>query len=236
MYRPLLIIFTLSIILPTVSLGNVLSGSMIYDQIVKKLEHQNLVSSPAINQARIFPACSSPVSIKSIFGSWKTVEVSCPNTNWTIKVRTNISKTEHIVSQIEHNDKSQTNLIVALKTSLNAGDVIEEEHISYLKTKKTIGGGIFYKKNQVVGRSLKRALSVGTVVRARHLEPNWIIKKNQIVTIEHKVGNILISARGIAQESGQIGQKIYVNNFNSGKKVLCRIKNDKKVTTNAKVY
>ena len=60
--------------------------------------------------------------------------------------------------------------------------------------------------------------------------------QNQIVTIEHKVGSIIINAQGIAQEPGQLGQKIWVSNFNSGKKVLCWIKNDKKVTTNAKVY
>jgi flagella basal body P-ring formation protein FlgA len=77
---------------------------------------------------------------------------------------------------------------------------------------------------------------VGSIVRARHLTPDWIITKNQIVTIEHKVGSLVINAQGVAQESGQIGQKIWVNNFNSGKKVLCWIKNDKKVTTNAKVY
>ena len=88
----------------------------------------------------------------------------------------------------------------------------------------------------MIGRNLKRSLSVGTIIKTRHLNPNWIIEKNQLVTIEHKVGGIVINAKGIAQEPGQLGQKIWVNNFNSGKKVLCWIKNDKKVTTNAKVY
>ena len=57
----------------------------------------------------------------------------------------------------------------------------------------------------------------------------------QITAISDKK-SIIINAKGIAQEPGQLGQKIWVNNFNSGKKVLCRIKNDKKVTTTAKVY
>ena len=64
----------------------------------------------------------------------------------------------------------------------------------------------------------------------------WIIDKNQIVTIEHQVGNILINTQGIAQEPGQLGEKIWVSNVNSGKKVLCWIKNDKKVSTNPKIY
>ena len=57
-----------------------------------------------------------------------------------------------------------------------------------------------------------------------------------MVTIEHQIGTIIINAKGVAQEPGQFGQRIWVNNFNSGKKVLCWVENDKKVTTNAKVY
>ncbi len=221
---------------PSVSFAKRLSGSIVNDLIIEKLNEKGLGAFPSIDRARQFPFCPSPISIESIFGSWKTVQVSCPDTKWKIAVRTNINKISNGMQKITADNGSEIKLIVKLTTSLNIGDVIEEKHLGHLETTKNLGGGIFYKKDQLIGRSLKKGLSVGTIIRARHLKPNWIIEKNQIVIIEHQVGNILITAQGIAQESGQIGQKIFVNNFNSGKKLLCLIKNDKKVTTNAKIY
>ena len=213
-----------------------LTGSVIHDQIVRKLENNNLNANPAIDRARKFPNCSSPIAIESIFGSWKTVQISCPTSDWKIAVRTNIGKSYFSTNKLKRGKDHDENLVATLNISLNKGEVIKEEHLSLLKSNNKVAGGIFYKKEQLIGRTLKKALSVGTIIRARHLTPNWVIIKDQIVTIEHRVGTIMITAQGIAQESGQLGQKIWVNNFNSGKKVLCWIKNDKKVTTNAKVY
>ena len=213
-----------------------LTGSVIYNQIIEKLNSYNLDANPSIDHARRFPSCENQLLIKSIFGSWKTVQISCPDTDWKIAVRTNIKGGQNIENVENQRNNSTPKFIIALSTSLNKGDIIDDTHLVYVKTEKKIGGGVFYKKDHLIGRNLKRSLSVGTIIKTRHLNPNWIIEKNQLVTIEHKVGSIVINAKGIAQEPGQLGQKIWVNNFNSGKKVLCWIKNDKKVTTNAKVY
>ena len=181
--RVKVLIFTALFLLlfSTVAPANPLTGEIVYFQIIEYLKKYNQQSNPAIDKARQFPSCQSNLKIRSIFGSWKTVEIRCPD-------------------------------------------------------KKNISGGVFYKETDVVGRTLKQQLSVGSILRARHLSPNWIITKEQIVMIEHQVGNILINAQGVAQEPGRLGQRIWVTNVNSGKKVLCWIKNDKKVTTNAKIY
>lgn len=213
-----------------------LTGSMIRSEIVKELKLHNFSASPSIDTARQFPRCQSPLRIESIFGSWKTVQISCPSSDWKIAVRTNINRDTETFKKTTHEYQRQKKTIVALHTSMNRGEVIKESHLTYIKTQKNIGGGIFFDKAQLIGRTLKRPLSVGTIIRARHLNLSWVIEKNQIVTIEHQVGGIVINAKGIAQESGQVGERIWVNNFNSGKKVLCWIKNDNKVTTNAKVY
>jgi flagella basal body P-ring formation protein FlgA len=224
------------LLLTPVATASVLTGEMVHDQIVEQLRQKNLQSNPAIDSARQFPSCPSKVVIKGIFGSWKTVEISCPDTNWRLAVRTNVRESLKLSEKDIDKNNNPKRLVVSLNTSLNKGDILKDTHLSYLKTKKNIGSGVFYKEQEVIGRTLKQQLSVGSIVRARHLLPNWVINKDQIVMIEHRVGNILINAQGIAQEAGQIGQRIWVNNFNSGKKVLCWIKNDKKVTTNAKVY
>ena len=231
-----LLALTASFLFATAIPGNTLTGTIVYDQIVDQLKKQNISSDPAIDTARQFPRCPSGLLINRIFGSWKTVEIRCPDNNWKLTVRTNAQKNlQPLRAQDQKNDKSQE-FVISLKTSLSRGDIIKNVHLTYLKSNKNVGGGVFHEERDVVGRTLKQQLSVGSIVRARHLTPNWIITKNQKVIIEHKVGNIIINAQGVAKESGQMGQQIWVNNFNSGKEVLCWIKNDKKVTTNAKVY
>ena len=220
----------------TIGVANTLTGEMIYNQIVEQLAKRNLHANPSISMVRHFPICPSHVKVSRIFGSWKTVSISCPGTNWKLAIRTNINKNSTMMQKNEPQDITHPTMIVALNTSLNKGDILKDVHLTQFKSTKNVGGGVFYKKDQLTGRTLKRSLSVGTIIRARHLNPDWIIQKDQIVTIEHQVGSIIINAQGIAQEAGQKGQRIWVNNFNSGKKVLCWIKNDKKVTTNAKVY
>ena len=228
--------FTASFLFTTVTFGNTLTGAIVYDQIVHELKQENIKSDPAIDTARQFPSCPSGLLINSIFGSWKTVEIRCPDNDWKLAVRTNAHENLQLLRQRDQKNDNKKKFVISLKTSLSKGDIIKNVHLTYLKTKKNVAGGVFYVEDDVVGRTLKQQLSVGSIVRARHLTPNWAITKNQKVMIEHKVGNIIINAQGVAQESGQIGQQIWVNNFNSGKEVLCWVKNDKKVTTNAKLY
>jgi flagella basal body P-ring formation protein FlgA len=220
----------------TISVANTLTGEMIYNRIVEQLAKKNLPANPSISMVRHFPTCPSLVTVNKIFGSWKTVSISCPDTNWKLAVRTNVNKNLSVMKKNEKQFIAHPNMLIALNTSLNKGDILKDVHLTQFKSTKNVGGGVFYKKDQLKGRTLKRSLSVGTILRARHLNPDWIIQKDQIVTIEHQVGSIIINAQGIAQEAGQKGQRIWVNNFNSGKKVLCWVKDDKKVTTNAKVY
>jgi flagella basal body P-ring formation protein FlgA len=220
----------------TISVANTLTGEMIYNRIVEQLAKKNLPANPSISMVRHFPICPSRVSVNKIFGSWKTVSISCPDTNWKLVVRTNINKNLSVIQKNQTQDNGHAKIIIALNTSLNKGDILKDVHLTQFESTKNVGGGVFYEKDQLTGRTLKRSLSVGTIIRARHLNPDWIIPKYQVVTIEHQVGSIIINAQGIAQEAGQKGQRIWVNNFNSGKKVLCWIKDDKKVTTNAKVY
>lgn len=234
--RFLLYLITLFFISNSILLGSTLTGEIIREKIVLKLAENGMLSDPAIEVARQFPTCKSDLKITNLFGSWKTVKVSCPENSWKLVIRTNVGKVKPFKRKSSLVDAKTSVSIVVLNTSLNKNALIKEEHLEYSNLKKNIGGGIFFKKKQLVGRKLKVALSVGTVIRSRHLETTWTIQKDQLVIIEHQVGNILISAEGKARESGQMGDRIWVNNVKSGRKVLCWIKNGKKVTTKAKVY
>ena len=218
------------------SYTHALTGEIVHEKIVDTLETKGINSNPSIAFERQFPPCPSDLSVESLFGSWKTVKVACPDNDWKIVLRTNIGQVYTPTENVKSKTSIDQKFVVALKTSLNKGDLIKLEHLEYIAKVKSTAGGVFHDKSFLANRKLKLALSVGTILKARHLTPNWIINKNQIVTIEHQVGNILINTQGIAQEPGQLGEKIWVSNVNSGKKVLCWIKNDKKVSTNPKIY
>ena len=127
----------------TISLANTLTGEMIYNQIVEQLAKKNLYANPSISMVRHFPICPSRVSVDKIFGSWKTVSISCPDTNWKLVVRTNINNNLSVMKKNEPQYIAQTNMIVALNTSLNKGDILKDVHLTQFESTKNVGGGVF---------------------------------------------------------------------------------------------
>ena len=83
-----IIVFFL-VLFSTSASANMLTGEMIRAEIVHALKKQNLTSNPAIDSSRQFPKCPSSIQVESLFGSWKTVEISCPDTSWKLAIRTN---------------------------------------------------------------------------------------------------------------------------------------------------
>ena len=128
------------------------------------------------------------------------------------------------------------NEMVALRKSIGKNEVLSEEDLIMVAGEGKIGGGYYSDVSDLVGRKSKIALSAGTILKARHLEKNYLVHKHQLVTIEHYSKNIIINTEGIAQTFGQKGERIWVKNVNSGKKVLCWVQSEKKVTTTAKIY
>ena len=108
----------------TSSMANTITGEMIYNKIVEELAKKNLHANPSISLVRHFPICPSRVSFNKIFGSWKTVRISCPDTNWKLVVRTNINKNLSVMQKNETQNIVKANMIVALNTSLNKGDIL----------------------------------------------------------------------------------------------------------------
>ena len=99
--------------------------------------------------------------------------------------------------------------------------------------KKSIGNGLFKKKENLVGRRLKTNVSVGYPLRSRHLEPDWVIINGDEIEILQSGSTITVSARGKALQNGQKGEKIKVRNLSSNKNLVAWVINEKKVTINA---
>ena len=212
-----------------------LTGDELIKSLNSKLLEFGVVSNPAINKNKKFHICFKDFILEKKYNSWKTVKVSCrSNLNNSFIIRTKVgNKIQKNPSKIIFPTNKK---VVAVSESLKAGETLDENNLTLIdKKNKNYGIGIFFLKENVIGRKLKTSLSTGTIIRSRHLTKDWLINKNQIVTIENKLDGIIISADGIAEEPGRLGDRIIVRNINSGKKVYGWIEDEKKIRINTKI-
>jgi flagella basal body P-ring formation protein FlgA len=81
----------------------------------------------------------------------------------------------------------------------------------------------FLKKEDVVGKKIRRTLYPGQVIEARWVERPDLIERGQLITMYIQKGSLLISAQGIACSDGKKDQIIKIKNISSEKNVYCKI-------------
>ena len=73
-------------------------------------------------------------------------------------------------------------------------------------------------------------------MKAIHLSPDWLVYKNQKITIEHNIGKIYVKMNGIALSNGAKGDRILVKNISSNKTVEGFVKSEKKIALFSKTH
>ena len=122
---------------------------------------------------------------------------------------------QKVVSQeVKGPEKS---FLLVLSKSLQKGEVLSEEDIRLKQITHQKYSGYFTKASDVVGRTLKKTLSVDQVLLSRHLEIDWDIRKGQKLIIQSIVGPVTIENSGVARVDAQIGELIKAENEQSGK-------------------
>ena len=74
-----------------------------------------------------------------------------------------------------------------------------KEDIRLKQTRNQNLSGYFTKASDVVGRTLKKTLSVDQVLLSRHLEIDWDIRKGQKIIIQSIAGPVTIENSGVAR-------------------------------------
>ena len=69
-----------------------------------------------------------------------------------------------------------------------------------------------------------------------HLHPDWLVHKNQRITIENNIGEIYVTMEGIALSNGAKGDRILAKNISSNKTVEGFVKSEKKISIFRKIY
>jgi flagella basal body P-ring formation protein FlgA len=212
-----------------------LSGAMIKAEIQSSLALLGIAADPAINQDRQFLPCAADLTVEPMFGSYKTVRVSCSDEDgFSIAVRTQI-QSESSISILGDDAKTASQLsnngakIVKLSRSLRRGEVITLDDLVLVSNPDHRLVGYFERLDDVIGRKANRALSVNQAVRNRHLEMDWLVEKDQTVTIETQIGGVTVAGSGLALDNAQMGDLLKVLNQSSKIVVEGRVVSEKKV-------
>jgi len=172
-----------------------------------------------------------------MFGGYKTVRLTCPDVDgFKIAVRTQIDsfvKDAPDTASYPESDASLSKFVVLTK-SLQPGEIIGIGDVRLIQRDANPGIGYFRDIYDVVGRKAKRALTINQIIRTRHLELDYAIKKDQSVIIESKIGPVTVVSAGIAVDDAQLGDRVKVKNNSSGLVVEGVAISEKKIRIRAK--
>lgn len=225
-------------LMPQAMAGDFISGAQLKDHVQSVLISRGLASRPMISDTRLFRACEAPLQVTPMFGSYKTVRLACPDVDgFKIAVRTRVDSfvndEETLTVPNLYREDGFTKFVVLTK-SLQTGEIINVDDVRLVEGGTNPGLGHFRDINDVLGRKAKRALTINQIIRARHLELDYAIRKDQSVIIESKVGPVTVVSAGIALDDAQLGDRVRVKNNSSGLSVEGIAISEKKIRIRAK--
>ena len=111
---------------------------------------------------------------------------------------------------------SETREILVLNRALGRGEVITPEAVSFQPRDITsLPYGYLGSLPEIVGKTVKRPLTSGSVLTPDAIESQRIIKRGQIVTLFSRIGGAEIHAQGTALSDAARGDRLRVENSSS---------------------
>ena len=207
-----------------------LTGLQIKQTIQKALQKMGYDSDPVVNSDRKYKHCILPLRVYPMFNQWSTVEISCPDQNgWSAVIRT---RTNNLMTIQKTKDPTlKWKQIIIANKSLSAGHILSAKDLEISEVDDLSSPGTFKRVEDLLGRKVKTPISTGMSIKARHLLLDWVVEKNDKITIVSGKNAIQIIVEGNALDNGQKGEKIRVQNLSSGKILYAWVINENKVST-----
>ena len=215
-----------------------------YDDGISPAELQQLVQTAMVGlghpqpndipATRHFPRCDDTPDVSLFHDQIDKVEITCDSPRlWKRVVKTGLQPRVAPTS-IQPTAQISQNQVVLAK-SLRAGAVIKISDVEVISvTTDTIALG-FDSLDQVIGRRMQVPLGQGRMLQSRHLEQDWAVTPDQPVQIGYAVGGIEIVAPGRAQDQGQVGDLIWVENTATGRRLRGVVASKNKILVQAKI-
>ncbi|MGF1726620.1 flagellar basal body P-ring formation chaperone FlgA [Photobacterium nomapromontoriensis] len=122
--------------------------------------------------------------------------------------------------------------LITTRRPLRRDEVVTRQALTLSRTSlRNHRQGYFTRFNQVVGKHSRRKIQPGTVITPRMIEAAELIARNDVITIIAKRQGFKASMKGVALESGHKGDKIWVRNLSSGKKIMASVESSHTVAT-----
>ncbi|KAA2234828.1 flagellar basal body P-ring formation chaperone FlgA [Salinarimonas soli] len=112
--------------------------------------------------------------------------------------------------------------------TLQAGDVAVER-----RPRASVPGDALVDGNEVAGRSARRTLAAGSILRNGDLQRPEIVARGEIVTIVYEVPGLVLTLRGRANEAGAKGDVVSVTNPQSKRTLQATVVAPGKVSVQA---
>ena len=186
------------------------------EKLQENLQGDLRVKASPIDKRIAIPECPSSFQIsasnEALRQSNVTVRASCPDNSWYLFL---------MVKTV------QTQQVVVLSNALSPGSVITHSNIKVVELdKKRIRSTTFSDPGAVIGAKLKRRLQPGQPLTPRTL---CFVCKGDNILITADANGLSIKTSGIAQQDGNVGETILVQNTHSKKMLSAQVVNTNSV-------
>ena len=211
--------------------SNTIKGTELQRIVENWLQKNDQTANIKILGKLKYPYCGeSKLLINDISGNYKLIKVKCIDTNpWQIIVRNKKQKSKKIKL------KEFTDTFV-LKKNLKSGTVLQKDHLLLIEKKRNGNSVFISNESELIGKKLKRNMNKNIALKYNDIQTDWLIEKDALVTIINNKSNITIKESGIAMESANFMDRLFVKNVKSGKMIQVYAKNKKNVVINPKQF
>lgn len=214
-------------------MSRMVTGQEVQTAIIERLASVGEVAAPNVMSEKQFYACDAALEVEPAFGGWRSVTVRCRSpVEWSISVRAQVKGALPHVPQTAEGFATQA---VFLRRPLRSGDRIQAGDLEVRPIDPLSVSSVYVSIEDVVGRVLTQSLTPRVPVSPRHLERDWAVRVDDVVTLQIVRGGIEIESSGIALEPGQIGDTIRLRNVSSGSEVIGRVSPERKIQVLSKV-
>ncbi|MCP4639010.1 MAG: flagellar basal body P-ring formation protein FlgA [bacterium] len=134
----------------------------------------------------------------------------------------NLKKTVHCRATID----AYADVVVAAE-DIPRGAVIAAKNLGVEKRSvATLRPGTLDFPEELVGYVARSTIFPGTVMTKRHVMPRKIVKRNQMVIVEARVGGLLVQTRGRAMTDGCEGDTLRCQNVDSKEEFIGTVRRD----------
>ena len=234
--------------------SELMTGSDINDQIKQYLDQHHIQGTPVIRMEQKFLSCDEAFDIEPLFSNWKTLKLTCPgNAQWRLMVRMTLDDDTPIPTasgQTSTSVATPTPTVsvpssgkavplppqgeglraVALRRSMTKGEIITKGDLMMIPISAQQNYGLFINPEDLIGRRIRTPVNAADPVKARQLEPRYLVEKNKLVTIAVSVNGLYVEMTGKALQDGQIGEFVKAENLSSGKTITGKVTGQRKIS------